>query len=166
LWPSKKNTSKIDWLGDLALSCNPSYLGGQSSGMAWGGHTASGLRIDFEVRIKGFFNPKRPWSQYEEIQPGKHYLYGSPRWFKLETPPTQPDPALDRTVSNLSIKTKKIFLKKIDLQYIPFLRRFKNGIYFWCNHNKIKSSVTDQNIFTVSSSNYSYCTVGSWRKTL
>jgi hypothetical protein len=24
----------LSWPGDLALSCNPSYLGGQSSGMA------------------------------------------------------------------------------------------------------------------------------------
>jgi hypothetical protein len=49
------------WPGDLALSCNPSYLGGQSSGMAWGGHTSPGRRIDFWVRINGFCYSKWPW---------------------------------------------------------------------------------------------------------
>jgi hypothetical protein len=40
------------------------------------------------------------------VQPGKHYLDGSPRRSELETPPTQSDPALYCNVSNLSIKTQ------------------------------------------------------------
>jgi hypothetical protein len=71
--------------------------------MALGGHTSPGKRMDFEVRIRGIFNPKRPWRQYEEILPGKLYLYCSPRRSKFETPPTQSDLALYCNVSNLSI---------------------------------------------------------------
>jgi hypothetical protein len=47
-------------LGDLALSCNPSYLGGQNSGMAWGVHTSPRQRKEVWVRIMGFHANKWP----------------------------------------------------------------------------------------------------------
>jgi hypothetical protein len=43
------------WPGDLALSCNPSYLGGQSSGMVWSGMISVRHRIDFHVRTKASY---------------------------------------------------------------------------------------------------------------
>jgi hypothetical protein len=44
------------WPGDVALSCNPSYLGGQSSGMVRCGKPSSGQQMDILGRIKAFFS--------------------------------------------------------------------------------------------------------------
>jgi hypothetical protein len=46
LWPG----DLAQWPGDLALSCNPSYLGGQSSGMVCGGKVSARQPTTFEVR--------------------------------------------------------------------------------------------------------------------
>jgi hypothetical protein len=40
----------LSWPGDVALSCNPSYLGGKSSGMVCVGITSARQRSDFQVR--------------------------------------------------------------------------------------------------------------------
>jgi hypothetical protein len=62
----KNKTGKFGreiWLsrpGDLTLSCNPSYLGGQNSGMALGVHTSLRQRTDFRVRIMGINAVKWP----------------------------------------------------------------------------------------------------------
>jgi hypothetical protein len=39
-------------MGDVALSCNPSYLGGQSNGMTRGAEASQGKQMEFQVRIK------------------------------------------------------------------------------------------------------------------
>jgi hypothetical protein len=46
----------LSWPGDVALSCNPSYLGGQSSGMVRCGKPSSGQQMDILGRIKIFFS--------------------------------------------------------------------------------------------------------------
>jgi hypothetical protein len=44
----------------MALSCNPSYLGGQSSGMVWGGKVSARQPKNFEVRTKAADEKKQP----------------------------------------------------------------------------------------------------------
>ena len=65
-------------LWELALSCNPSYLGGKNWGMAWSGRTHTTRRIGFCCRtmapLLGEGLPRRSDSNEEKRSCGKLYI--------------------------------------------------------------------------------------------
>jgi hypothetical protein len=76
----------LNLAGRLALSCNPSYLGGQSSGMVWGGKIYLRQRIGFQGRTMASFRlwaARVPGSLYEETKPEDTSLLHHYSWARV-----------------------------------------------------------------------------------
>ena len=81
--------------GELALSCNPSYLGGQNCGMAGSGKAKDTRRKEFcgrtKVPLMGTDQPRRSDSN-DERRSGYTRQYQKPEF------ESQPDPVLNTVI--------------------------------------------------------------------
>jgi hypothetical protein len=65
------------WPGDLALSCNPSYLEGQSSGMVWGGKIYLRQRMVFQDSTTAAFRMWAARGSWKSVWRDKAWRYFS-----------------------------------------------------------------------------------------